>query len=104
MKIVICGSHSMYGQMEACKEQLLNWFDEKIDDITIPDCDLDMPLVDKMENYVEAIQNCDLVVVLPKHITPEGNGHTVECGESTTYEIAIARAFKKQIIFLEVYR
>lgn len=106
MKIVICGSHSMDDRIEACKDQLDCWFGigDTIDEIIYPINDPNVPLVDKMENYVNAIQDCDLVVVLPKHVTPEGNEHSIECGESTTYEIAMARAFKKQIIFWEVYR
>lgn len=96
MKVVICGSHSMDKEMADCaiyfKEMLPGIENEIITPFTE-----DISLVVKMERYVSHIATADLVVIIPKAFSPEMN-----IGESTTYELAMARFFKKQIVYWEV--
>lgn len=60
------------------------------------------PLVDIQGKWIEKIEKADLVVAIPKDValTAYGdNKYILEFGESTSYEMAIARRFNKPILF-----
>lgn len=95
MKVVICGSHSMDKEMADCAIYFKEMLPGIENEIVTPFTE-DIPLVVKMERYVNHIATADLVVIVPKDCG------TINIGESTTYELAIARFFKKQIIYWEV--
>lgn len=99
MIITIIGSCSNTDQMKECKEY---WerFGHKVN---CP-CDpgrKDLPLIEKQSEWVEKIEEADLVVAIHKNlhmgIGPKAE-YVFAFGESTSYEMAIALRFKKQII------
>ena len=60
------------------------------------------PLVDIQGTWIEKIEKADLIVAIPKDValTAYGdNKYILEFGESTSYEMAIARRFNKPIFF-----
>ena len=60
------------------------------------------PLVDIQGTWIEKIEKADLIVAIPKDValTAYGdNKYILEFGESTSYEMAIARRFNKPILF-----
>ena len=60
------------------------------------------PLVDIQRTWIEKIEKADLIVALPKDIALTAHGdnkYILEFGESTSYEMAIARRFNKPILF-----
>lgn len=60
------------------------------------------PLVDIQGTWIEKIKKADLIVAIPKDValTAYGdNKYILEFGESTSYEMAIARRFNKPILF-----
>ena len=60
------------------------------------------PLVDIQRTWIDKIEEADLIVALPKDIALTANGdskYILEFGESTSYEMAIARRFNKPIFF-----
>lgn len=60
------------------------------------------PLVDIQRIWIEKIEESDLIVAIPKGVAMTANGdskYVLEFGESTSYEMAIARRFNKQILF-----
>ena len=60
------------------------------------------PLVDIQRTWIKKIEEADLVVAVPKDVALTANGESkyiLEFGESTSYEMAIARRFKKPILF-----
>lgn len=60
------------------------------------------PLVDIQRTWIEKIEEADLIVAVPKGVAMTANGdnkYVLEFGESTSYEMAIARRFKKPIAF-----
>ena len=60
------------------------------------------PLVDIQSTWIEKIEEADLIVAVPKDVSLTANGdsnYILEFGESTSYEMAIARKFNKPILF-----
>lgn len=60
------------------------------------------PLVDIQRTWIEKIEEADLIVAIPKGVAQTANGdskYILEFGESTSYEMAIARRFNKPILF-----
>ena len=60
------------------------------------------PLVDIQGTWIEKIEKADLIVAIPKDVALTANGdskYILEFGESTSYEMAIARRFNKPILF-----
>lgn len=60
------------------------------------------PLVDIQRTWIEKIEEADLIVAVPKDVALTANGdskYILEFGESTSYEMAIARRFNKPIFF-----
>ena len=60
------------------------------------------PLVDIQSTWIEKIEEADLIVAVPKDVALTTNGdsnYILEFGESTSYEMAIARKFNKPILF-----
>ena len=60
------------------------------------------PLENIQRTWIEKIEEADLIVAVPKDVTliPNRDGkYILEFGESTSYEIAIARRFNKPILF-----
>lgn len=60
------------------------------------------PLVDIQSTWIEKIEEADLIVAVPKDVALTANGdskYILEFGESTSYEMAIARKFNKPILF-----
>lgn len=60
-----------------------------------------LPLVEIQETWIDRIEASDLVVAIPKvrQLGRHGSGRQdVTFGESTSYEMAIAKKFKKQVV------
>ena len=60
------------------------------------------PLVDIQRTWIEKIEEADLIIAVPKSVAMTANGdskYVLEFGESTSYEMAIARRFNKPILF-----
>ena len=60
------------------------------------------PLVDIQRTWIEKIEEADLIVAVPKDVALTAHGdnkYILEFGESTSYEMAIARRFNKNIFF-----
>lgn len=60
------------------------------------------PLVNIQKTWIEKIEEADLIVAIPKTVALTANGdskYVLEFGESTSYEMAIARRFNKPILF-----
>lgn len=60
------------------------------------------PLVDIQRTWIEKIEEADLIIAIPKNVALTANGdskYVLEFGESTSYEMAIARRFNKPILF-----
>ena len=60
------------------------------------------PLVDIQRTWIEKIEEADLIVAVPKDVALTAHGdsqYILEFGESTSYEMAIARRFNKPILF-----
>lgn len=60
------------------------------------------PLVDIQRRWIEKIEEADLIIAVPKSVAMTANGdskYVLEFGESTSYEMAIARRFNKPILF-----
>lgn len=60
------------------------------------------PLVDIQRTWIEKIEEADLIIAIPKGVALTANGdskYVLEFGESTSYEMAIARRFNKPILF-----
>lgn len=101
MEVTIIGSLSKKDRMNECEE-----FFKKLGAKVNNPADAsrrEKSLVAKQESWIEAIENADLVVVIPKEYmlaqdsTATKYGMTL--GESTSYELAIARRFGKQVVF-----
>lgn len=98
MVVTICGSYSRKEDMLSCKkyfEQLGN----------VVNCPFDPkrekePLIMKQYEWIQKIEEADLIVVVPKETNIEVNGgsrYVYEFGESTSYEMAMAVRFDKAI-------
>lgn len=60
------------------------------------------PLVAIQRTWIEKIEEADLIVAVPKGVAMTANGdskYVLEFGESTSYEMAIAKRFNKVILF-----
>ena len=60
------------------------------------------PLVDIQGTWIKKIEEADLIIAIPKVVAMTANGdskYILEFGESTSYEMAIARRFNKVILF-----
>ena len=60
------------------------------------------PRVDIQRTWIEKIEEADLIIAVPKDVALTANGdstYILEFGESTSYEMAIARRFNKPILF-----
>ena len=60
------------------------------------------PLIDIQRTWIEKIEEADLIIAIPKSVSLTVNGdskYVLEFGESTSYEMAIARRFNKPILF-----
>lgn len=99
MIITIIGSYSKIEEMKNCKAY---WerFGHKVNYPGDPERE-ELPLITKQSTWIEKIEEADLVVAIPKGIKIPGSGassYVYEFGESTSYEMAIALRFKKQIV------
>ena len=56
------------------------------------------PLVNIQRTWIEKIEEADLIIAIPKSVSLAAN-YVLEFGESTSYEMAIARRFNKPILF-----
>ena len=100
MVVTIIWSYSNTDKMKECKEY---WerFGHKVN------CPCDpgrksITLIEKQFEWIEKIEEADLVVAIQKNIHMSSRPKTeyvFEFGESTSYEMAIALRFKKQIVF-----
>ena len=100
MKVVVIGSiNGTQHDMEAAVK-----FFERFEGIeTVSALDLqDRPLIYTQRVMVQRIKEADLIVVVPKNRVcsdlPNETIYEVEFGESTSYEIAMAREFRKEIV------
>lgn len=100
MVVTIIGSLSKKDKMLKAKQ-----FFESVGNTVNCPCDdpgrEKMPLLTKQFTWIEKIEEADLVVAIPKYTKILGGGqtkHVLEFGESTSYELAIALRFNKQII------
>ena len=60
------------------------------------------PLENIQRTWIEKIEEADLIVAVPKDVALTAHGdskYILEFGESTSYEMAIARRFNKPILF-----
>lgn len=60
------------------------------------------PLVDIQSMWIKKIEEADLIIAIPKSVAMTANGdskYVLEFGESTSYEMAIAKRFNKEILF-----
>lgn len=60
------------------------------------------PLIDIQRTWIEKIEEAGLIIAIPKSVSLTANGdskYVLEFGESTSYEMAIARRFNKPILF-----
>lgn len=100
MKVTIIGSLSRKDEMERIRDYL-----EGLDVIVYCPSNegiQEMPLIDIQRTWISNISSSDLVIAVPKRVELEKNGstkYTLEFGESTSYEMAIARWFKKPVMF-----
>lgn len=100
MIITIIGSLSKAKEMKECKQY---W--ERFGHTVNCPCDPgreNLPLIEKQSSWIEKIEEADLVVAIHKDIcmgTRPKSEYVFEFEESTSYEMAIALRFKKQIIF-----
>lgn len=100
MVVTIIGSLTKKKEMDKIKAFL-----EKRGDIVNSPGDPELqkePLVDIQETWIEKIEKADLIVAVPKDVALTVNGdskYILEFGESTSYEMAIARRFNKPILF-----
>lgn len=103
MKVVICGSLKTEEEIRHA-ERIVNGLFPGADVVTpLNEIEQAKPLVEIHLNYVTQIYNADLVVIVPKVVKGEANGgQTISFtfGESTTYELAIARGSFKPIFIL----
>lgn len=100
MIVTIIGSLSCSTKMTECKKY---WerFGHKVNSPNDPGLQA-MSLLSIQGEWIKKIEEADLIVAIPKELAIEGNGksrYAMEFGESTTYEMALALQFKKQIIF-----
>lgn len=60
------------------------------------------PLIAIQRNYIDRIEEADLIIAIPKSIIPEDISekaqYLVEFGESTSYEMAIAGKLGKEVV------
>lgn len=101
MIVTIIGSLSKKEDMFKIKE----FFEDRGHTVNCPaDPELQKePLLIIQQKWIRKIEEADLIVVVSKCIVLEGNGnakHTLTLGESTSYELAIATRFQKQILFM----
>lgn len=100
MIITIIGSLSKKEKMQEIKE-----FFEKHGNTVYSPADEDvqrLPLIKIQSMWIENIKDADLIVTVAKDISVNGEGETkleVSIGESTSYEMAIAHRYNKQIVF-----
>lgn len=93
MKIVICGSTNVsLADITNAAEHFRTLF-SKIEDVEIITPDVDAgPFYLKQLRYACAIKTADLVVIVPKNITYHGYETLCYIGDSTNYEMAIAKS------------
>ena len=100
MIVTIIGSYSRKEAMEKCKD----FWEERGCIVNCP-CDPErehLSLFEKQSSWIERIKEANLVVAIPKIIVMMPNGaseYRLDIGESTSYELAIAHHFDKQVIF-----
>lgn len=59
------------------------------------------PLENVYRTWIKKIEEADLIIAIPRNVNltaNEGNKYILEFGETTSYEIAIARRFNKPIL------
>lgn len=101
MVIVIIGSNNAsVKKIEACKK----FFTDMGHEVHSPidNGRKDMHLFTKQTSWIYMIKQADLIVAIPKSVETVSGGTSsfnLEFGESTSYEIAIARYFYKVIIY-----
>lgn len=100
MIVTIIGS---YSRKDAMLEAKAYWerFGHKVN-CPCDDGRAALPLITKQSTWIEKIEEADLIVAIPKDIKMPGSGassYVYEFGESTSYEMAIALRFKKQVVF-----
>lgn len=99
MIITIIGSYSKIEEMNECKTywERLGY---KVNCPADPERK-ELPLITKQSDWIKKIEEADLVVAIPKEISIAIGDQTTyihKFGESTSYEMAIALRFKKQIV------
>lgn len=99
MIVTICGSYSKKEVMMECQE----FFEELGCIVNNPAADYrkEKCLLEKQEEWIEKIRMADLVVVIPKKkvmMKQDDDCFVHTLGESTSYEVAIAKHFGKTIV------
>lgn len=101
MIVTIIGSYSKVDKMKECKE-----FWERFGHKVYCPCDSTRDkysLIEKQGEWIEKIKEADLVVAIEKEFYVSGEAgktdYVLKFGESTSYEMAIALHFNKQIVF-----
>lgn len=100
MIITIIGSYKKKDEMLACKEYFER-FGHKVNCPYNPT--RDGSLIEAQKAWIKKIEEADLVVAISKEVLLSNNASATEFvmkfGESTSYEMAIAGRFNKQIVF-----
>lgn len=100
MIVTIIGSYSNTDKIKECKEYW-EWFGHKVNCPCDPGREM-TPLIEKQSEWIEKIESADLIIAIPKEFKIGTMGlpaYVLEFGESTSYEMAIALRFKKEVIF-----
>lgn len=105
MKVVILGSIKHNSDVITSVANF--WKGHNVDVIYPIDSIKTKNLLDIQMNYINEIEDADLVLAIPKKIVDGVNGYyncTFEFGESVSYEMAIAKHFRKPVAIVTDYR
>lgn len=100
MTVTIIGSLTTEEEMKDIKK----YFEHLGFKVNCPGKDLDVqkqPLVDIYSAYIKKIEEADLIIAVPKKTAATADGgseYIFQFGEATSYEIAIAKRFNKNIV------
>lgn len=105
MNVVIIGSLSCIGMIEEIEKFFVDQFGFEC--VTAPSDTQVGSLVKIQQRYIEKIAAADLVVVCPKDfrrvtvedVDKEAYEEILYMGESTSYEIALAKQFNKPVVY-----
>lgn len=99
MIVTIIGSLKDVKEINKCQ----SYFEQFSDKVNSPAKDQKNSLIEGQMNWINKIKEADLIVAIPKSTIPDYDAISTTLkenfGESTSYEIAIAAAFQKPIVF-----